>query len=58
MTLRVYGRNLDSGEALRRHVLGEVANHGGGRVNVVCRRRNGALGWLDPQASGDPPGAA
>jgi ribosomal subunit interface protein len=29
-----------------------------GRVNVVYRRRDGAIGWLDPQASRDPPGAA
>jgi hypothetical protein len=31
---------------------------GSGRVNVVYRRRDGAIGWLDPQASRDPPGAA
>ena len=29
-----------------------------GRVNIVYRRRDGAIGWLDPQASRDPPGAA
>jgi hypothetical protein len=27
-------------------------------ANVVCRRRNRAIGWLDPQASREPPGAA
>ena len=68
MTLWVYGGNLDFGEALRRHVLEkveamvarcEVASRvGAGLVNVVCRRRDGAIGWLDPQASRDPPGAA
>ncbi len=31
---------------------------GSGRVNIVYRRRDGAIGWLDPQASRDPPGAA
>ena len=31
---------------------------GSGRVNVVYRRRDGAIGWLDPQASREPPGAA
>jgi len=31
---------------------------GSGRVNVVYRRRDGAIGWLDPQASRDSPGAA
>jgi ribosomal subunit interface protein len=31
---------------------------GSGRVNVVYRRRDGAFGWLDLQASRDPPGAA
>jgi ribosomal subunit interface protein len=31
---------------------------GSGRVNVVYRRRDGAIGWLDPQASRDPLGAA
>jgi ribosomal subunit interface protein len=31
---------------------------GSGRVNVVYRRRDGAIGWLDPQASHDPPDAA
>ncbi len=31
---------------------------GSGRVNVVYRRRDGAIGWLDPQASRDPPGTA
>jgi ribosomal subunit interface protein len=31
---------------------------GSGRVNVVYRRRDGAIGWLDPQAARDPPGAA
>jgi ribosomal subunit interface protein len=31
---------------------------GSGRVNVVYRRRDGAIGWLDPQTSRDPPGAA
>jgi ribosomal subunit interface protein len=30
---------------------------GSGRVNVVYRRRDGAIGWLDPQASRDPLGA-
>jgi ribosomal subunit interface protein len=30
---------------------------GSGRVNIVYRRRDGAIGWLDPQASRDPPGA-
>jgi ribosomal subunit interface protein len=36
-----------------------VFQHAGtGRVNVVYRRRDGAIGWLDPQASRDPPGAA
>ena len=58
MTLRVHGRNLDPGEALRPHVSGEVANRFGGRVNGVDQRRDGAMGWLDPQASRDPPGAA
>ena len=31
---------------------------GSGRVNVVYRRGDGAIGWIDPQASRDPPGAA
>jgi ribosomal subunit interface protein len=31
---------------------------GSGRVNVVYRRRDGAIGWLDPQASRDATGAA
>jgi ribosomal subunit interface protein len=31
---------------------------GSGRVNVVYRRRDGAIGWLDPQASHNSPGAA
>ena len=31
---------------------------GSGRVNIVYRRRDGAIGWLDPQASRDSPGAA
>jgi ribosomal subunit interface protein len=31
---------------------------GSGRVNVVYRRRDGAIGWLDPHASRDSPGAA
>jgi ribosomal subunit interface protein len=31
---------------------------GSGRVNVVYRRRDGAIGWLDPHASRDLPGAA
>jgi len=31
---------------------------GSGRVNVVYRRPDGAIGWLDPQASRDSPGAA
>jgi ribosomal subunit interface protein len=31
---------------------------GSGRVNIVYRRRDGAIGWLDPQASRDPPGGA
>jgi ribosomal subunit interface protein len=36
-----------------------VFQHAGtGRVNVVYRRRDGAIGWLDPQASRNPPGAA
>jgi ribosomal subunit interface protein len=30
---------------------------GSGRVNIVYRRRDGAIGWLDPQASRDSPGA-
>jgi ribosomal subunit interface protein len=28
-----------------------------GRVNVVYRRRDGAIGWLDPQAPREPPRA-
>jgi ribosomal subunit interface protein len=36
-----------------------IFQHAGtGRVNVVYRRRDGAIGWLDPQASRDSPGAA
>jgi ribosomal subunit interface protein len=31
---------------------------GSGRVNVVYRRRDGAIGWLDPQAPREPPRAA
>lgn len=31
---------------------------GSGRVNVVYRRRDGAIGWLDPQAPRQPPRAA
>ena len=31
---------------------------GSGRVNVVYRRRDGAIGWLDPQALREPRGAA
>lgn len=31
---------------------------GSGRVNIVYRRGDGAIGWLDPQASRDPPGGA
>ncbi len=31
---------------------------GSGRVNVVYRRRDGAIGWLDPQAFREPRGAA
>ncbi|MGH6797189.1 MAG: ribosome hibernation-promoting factor, HPF/YfiA family [Roseiarcus sp.] len=31
---------------------------GSGRVNVVYRRRDGAIGWLDPQTPREPPGAA
>ncbi|HWY84043.1 MAG TPA: sigma 54 modulation/S30EA ribosomal C-terminal domain-containing protein, partial [Roseiarcus sp.] len=27
---------------------------GSGRVNVVYRRRDGAIGWLDPQAPREP----
>jgi ribosomal subunit interface protein len=30
---------------------------GSGRVNVVYRRRDGAIGWLDPQAPRNPPRA-
>ena len=30
---------------------------GSGRVNVVYRRRDGAIGWLDPQAPREPPRA-
>ena len=30
---------------------------GSGRVNVVYRRRDGAIGWLDPQARRESPGA-
>ena len=31
---------------------------GSGRVNVVYRRRDGAIGWLDPQAPREPSRAA
>ncbi|HXW19664.1 MAG TPA: ribosome-associated translation inhibitor RaiA [Roseiarcus sp.] len=31
---------------------------GSGRVNVVYRRRDGAIGWLDPQTPRQPPRAA
>jgi ribosomal subunit interface protein len=31
---------------------------GSGRVNVVYRRRDGAIGWLDPQAPREPTRAA
>jgi ribosomal subunit interface protein len=31
---------------------------GSGRVNIVYRRRDGAIGWLDPQANRDSPRAA
>jgi ribosomal subunit interface protein len=31
---------------------------GSSRVNVVYRRRDGAIGWLDPQAPREPPRAA
>ena len=31
---------------------------GSGRVNVVYRRRDGAIGWLDPEAPREPPRAA
>ncbi|HSU99795.1 MAG TPA: ribosome-associated translation inhibitor RaiA [Roseiarcus sp.] len=31
---------------------------GSGRVNVVYRRRDGAIGWLDPQDPREPPRAA
>jgi ribosomal subunit interface protein len=31
---------------------------GSGRVNVVYRRRDGAIGWLDPQTPREPPCAA
>ena len=31
---------------------------GSGRVNVVYRRRDGAIGWLDPQAPREPPRAS
>jgi ribosomal subunit interface protein len=31
---------------------------GSGRVNVVYRRRDGAIGWLDAQAPREPPRAA
>ncbi len=31
---------------------------GSGRVNVVYRRPDGAIGWLDPQAPREPPRAA
>jgi hypothetical protein len=31
---------------------------GSGRVNVVYRRRDGAIGWVDPQAPREPPRAA
>ena len=113
MTLRVSGKNLDIGEALRQQVLekveatvaryregsgylcfdqaadkierclrrhnwvverpwdvegpapdfnpvvmAELDLSGSDRVNVVHRRRDGAIGWLVPQASRDPPGAA
>ena len=30
---------------------------GSGRVNIVYRRRDGAIGWLDPQAPRNPPRA-
>jgi ribosomal subunit interface protein len=31
---------------------------GSGRVNVVYRRRDGAIGWLDPQTPREPAGTA
>src|SRR5271166_5659442 len=31
------------------------AHAGSGRVNIVYRRRDGAIGWLDPRAPREPP---
>jgi hypothetical protein len=52
MTLRISGKDIDVGGASRGTAEMMVLRHAGhGGPNVVYRRADGSIGWIDPAPS-------